>query len=221
MPAERVRIIANWADGAAIKPVDRAHNTLRAAWGLGDAFVAGYSGNLGRAHDFETFLDAIEWLERGTHAIAQKVLWLFIGGGAGFSQLQEEVARRGLTSVRFETYQPRERLALSLSAADVHLVSLRPAVEGLVVPSKYYGIAAAGRPVIFVGDRDGEIARILARTGAGVTVAEGDGTALAAAIARLASDPQTAAAMGQAARDAFDREFSLDRALARWQAVFE
>src|SRR5262245_3258216 len=91
-------------------------------------------------------------------ALTPDIVWLFIGGGALYRQFETEIRCRGLRSVQYQPYQPRDRLADSLSAADVHIVSLRPALEGLVVPSKFYGIAAAGRPTIFIGDKDGEIA---------------------------------------------------------------
>ena len=84
--------------------------------------------------------------------------------------LKADVARLGLESVRFKGYQPSALLAQSLSASDVHLVSLRPELEGLIVPSKFYGICAAGRPSIFVGDKDGEIARLISRHGCGRTL---------------------------------------------------
>ena len=67
-------------------------------------------------------------------------------------------------------YQPKERLGETLGIGDVHLVSLDPAMEGLIVPSKFYGIAAAGRPTIFIGAEDGEIARLLEANGCGFTV---------------------------------------------------
>ena len=56
---DKIAMIPNWADGAFVRPVERAANPLRQAWGLGDDFVVGYSGNLGRAHDIETFLAAM------------------------------------------------------------------------------------------------------------------------------------------------------------------
>src|SRR5262249_31319536 len=59
----RVRVIANWADGKAIEPIEREANALRAAWGFGDAFVVGYSGNLGRAHEIDTLLGAMTMVE--------------------------------------------------------------------------------------------------------------------------------------------------------------
>jgi glycosyltransferase involved in cell wall biosynthesis len=225
---ERVRVIANWADGNAIEPLDREGNALRAAWDLSDAFVVGYSGNLGRAHEIETLLEAmriVENAERGATPSAPPapsfpgVRWLFIGNGALFEPLKAEVARRGLTSVHFKPYQPRAMLAQSLSAADVHLVSLRPELEGLIVPSKFYGICAAGRPTLFIGDGDGEIARLIRPHECGRSVRAGDGTALARAILELAADHATRRSMGQRARQAFDAEFDKLIAVAQWDEL--
>lgn len=70
--------------------------------------------------------------------------------------LGAEATRRGLEGVRFEPYQPEELLSQSLSAANVHLASLRPEFEGLIVPSKFHGIAADGRPCLFIGDGSGD-----------------------------------------------------------------
>jgi glycosyltransferase involved in cell wall biosynthesis len=225
IPGESVRILPNWADGACVAPVEPAANALRREWQLGDAFVVGYSGNLGRAHEIDTFLQAMTLLEKtppaGAPASAPQrpVLWLFIGSGALFDVLQAEVARRQLRCVRFKPYQPKARLAESLSAADVHLVSLRPALEGLIVPSKFYGIAAAGRPTIFVGDEEGEIARLVAHHECGRTVAAGDGAALARTILDLAADPELCRCMGKRARQAFDAELGKPIALARWEKL--
>ena len=147
------------------------------------------------------------------------MLWLFIGSGALFEPLKEQVARRGLTSVRFKPYQPSELLAQSLSAADVHLISLRPELEGLIVPSKFYGIAAAGRPAIFIGDTDGEIARLIRRHECGRTVALGDCTGLAQTIVDLVANPAACQQMGVRARQAFEVEFDKSIAIPRWEEV--
>jgi colanic acid biosynthesis glycosyl transferase WcaI len=219
VPAERIRILPNWADGTNIVPVEAAANALRRDWGLGDAFVVGYSGNLGRAHEVETLLEAMALLEARAAALQRPVLWLFIGSGALLEVLKAEVGRRRITTVRFKPYQPRERLAASLSAADVHLVSLRPELEGLIVPSKFYGIAAAGRPTIFVGEDDGEIARLVADRKCGHTVAAGDGAALAHVILDLAANPDVCRWMGARARRAFQAEWDRPIALERWEAL--
>jgi glycosyltransferase involved in cell wall biosynthesis len=230
-----IRILPNWADGANIAPIEPSANPRRGEWGLSDAFVVGYAGNLGRAHDVNTLLEAMAILEGAAKAAPAKdvaehggnggqrrpVVWLFIGSGALLDVLKAEVGRRRLTSVCFKPYQPKERLAESLSAADVHLVSLLPALEGLIVPSKVYGIAAAGRPIVFVGDEAGEIARLIAQHKCGLTVAMGDGAALAQTIADLAANPDLRRWMGERARQAFEAEFDKPIALARWEGLLQ
>jgi hypothetical protein len=98
----------------------------------------------------------------------------------------------------------------------VHLISLRPELEGFIVPSKYYGIAAAGRPAVFIGDVDGEIARILRATKTGITVAQGDGEGLAQAIIQLSRDPQRLANYGRRARALTENVHDLSHSLSAW-----
>jgi len=214
IPKDKIRVIPNWAaeDAQAPKPVQ--DSKLRAALGLEGKFVVGYSGNLGRAHEYQIFLDAAAALTS-----SREIEFLFIGGGARMMKLQEGAASRQLTNMRFEPYQPRKSLADSLAAADVHLVSLLPPLEGLVLPSKFYGILAAARPVLFVGDRDGEIARLVGESGCGLVVPSGDAAALAAAILKVHEDAETRAAMGDAARALFNGRFTAQQGLASWVAL--
>jgi glycosyltransferase involved in cell wall biosynthesis len=219
---DRIRIIANFADGKLIVPVDAEDNALRAAWGLGGKFVVAYSGNFGRAHEYRTLLGAMQQLSGSRDdASPNRIAWLFVGGGALYGELRREAGLHKIRDVRFEPYQPDSRLAESLSAADVHIVSLLPDLEGLIVPSKFYGIAAAGRPTIFIGDTDGEIARLLARHGCGYSVAVGDVAALVRAINDLAADPHKAKAMGERARRAFRAEFDKSAAIGQWAELLD
>ena len=112
-------------------------------------------------------------------------------------------------------------LCLSLGVADVHLISLLPALEGLIMPSKFYGIAAAGRPTIYVGDPRGEIPGILTKADCGYTVRPGEAMILAYRIDKLAKDRPMAARLGSNARALFEREFSKTRAIAKWRAVID
>jgi glycosyltransferase involved in cell wall biosynthesis len=227
VPNEKIYTIPNWAQSAQIRPVDPKANPLRKTWMIEDAFVIGYSGNLGRAHDFETFLAAIEAFEREEPAfltlqrnsVAHRLCWFFIGGGAGLEVMKQEVKTRGLKSVLFQPYQPAERLSDSLSLPDVHLISLRPALEGLIVPSKYYGIAAAGRPAIFVGHPEGEIAKVIEESATGFVVREGDKEGLIRAVLNLWSDPGLVEEQGRAARKLFESRFDFPHAFAKWQMV--
>jgi len=210
VPGARLRIVPNWADGSAVRPMAPGASALRREWGFEVRFVVGYSGNLGRVHDCETLLAAARLL-----AEERDVVFSFVGGGFNFPRLRAA----GLANVSVRGYVPEARLGESLAACDVHLVSLLPAFEGLIVPSKFYGAAAAGRAVIFIGDADGEIARAISAHGCGVTVAAGDALRLAAAIRDLRDAPEKLRAMGERARTAFEREWDKPVALARWRDV--
>jgi colanic acid biosynthesis glycosyl transferase WcaI len=210
VPGARLNVVTNWADGAAVRPMVLGASALRREWDLVGKFVVGYSGNLGRVHDCETLLGAARLLEDDPG-----VVFSFTGGGIHFPRLREA----GRSNIQVGGYVPETRLADSLAACDVHLVTLLPAFEGLVVPSKFYGVMAAGRAVIFVGDTDGEIARAIAAHGCGVIVAAGDAAGLAAAIRGLRSPPDQLRVMGERARAAFEREWDMPIALARWREV--
>ncbi len=216
---QQIRVIQNWSDASIASTVSGAKE-LRHDWGLDGKFVVCYSGNLGRAHDVETTLAAIGLLEAGLMAPASEpIAWVFIGGGAGLTYLRAESQRRNLRSIVFQPYQPREQLGASLAVGDVHLVSLLPEFEGLIVPSKFYGIAAAGRPTIFVGDKRGEIAQIVESYRCGRSVEVGDGIGLARLVTELADDQQDCKKMGAEARAAFDRAFDRPLAIAQWRDV--
>lgn len=212
IPEGIIRVIHNWADETSIQPVNPATNPFRQEWGLADKFVVGYSGNLGRGHEFDSLLMAAEALRARTD-----IVFLIIGGGAGLPAVRQAVEERKLPNVLFKPYQPRERLANSLSAADVHLVSLRPELEGLIVPSKFYGIAAAGRPVLFIGHPRGEISNLLSATGCGYQIPVGQGLALRDRIVQLADEPIRLDHMGRAARRLLETSCGRTAALNHWK----
>ncbi len=145
--ATRVRIVPNWADTTSVVPMPTAASATRRRIALDGRFVVGYSGNLGRAHEFETLIGAAVLLRADP-----RFAFLITGGGAKAEGVRNSVQSLGLESFFFQNYQPAELLSDSLAAADAHFVSLLPALEGLIVPSKLYGILAAGRPVVFIGD---------------------------------------------------------------------
>ncbi|MCI0749626.1 MAG: hypothetical protein L0Y32_03625, partial [Nevskiales bacterium] len=148
-------------------------------------------------------------------------VFLFIGGGARRSWLEQECRRRGLGNVKFQPYQPRARLTLSLNVPDVHLISLNPAFEGLVLPSKFYGIAAAGRPVLHVGDRDGDVSCLVREAECGDTITPGNVAALTARLQQLASDPAGCARLGANARRAFEARFDRPLAVRAWTEALQ
>jgi len=214
---DNVHVIHNWSDDEQISPVSNADNPLRREWGLDDKFVVGYSGNLGRAHEFETVLGAGERLRNDP-----RIVFLFIGGGHRMDELARIVKARGLESTfRCIPYQDRTLLKHSLCVPDIHWISLNPAVEGLIVPSKFYGIAAAGRPIIAITARDGEIARLVQQHRCGLVIEPGQVDALAAALVRLSTDPSSLATMGTRARIMLDAHFTRRQAIDRWRNVLD
>jgi colanic acid biosynthesis glycosyl transferase WcaI len=193
----RVTVRDNWAD-AALHPIARDRDA---------PFTVAYSGNLGRAHEFGTMVDAM-------HALPE-VRFVVTGGGA---QL-ERVRAAAPANVVFQPYAPRERLSESLSAADAHLVTLQPSLEGLIVPSKFYGVIAVARPVIFIGARNGEIARPVIESGCGFVIEPRDTEALVNAIRRLASHRDEAEEMGRRGRALYESRFSPEIAFAEWERI--
>jgi glycosyltransferase involved in cell wall biosynthesis len=147
------------------------------------------------------------------------VAFLFVGGGAKKALIEQEIAERGLNNCELRLYQPREMLAQSLSVPDVHVVSLLPELEGLIVPSKIYGVLAAGRPVLFIGDPNGEIGQLVSKEGVGFAVEPGDAAALEERIRWLATESEQREAMGRRARQVFEERFDRSIALETWQRV--
>jgi len=201
---KKVLRIPNWADGSAIKSLPRDENSIRLEWGLKDKFIVGYSGNLGKAHDVNTILSAIEQLQHEKH-----ICFLFIGGGVGMRQLKRYVVKNKFKNVLFKPYQPREILHLTLSVADVHLVVLDPRMEGFIVPSKIYGILAAGRPLIFIGSKEGELSIEVFNLKCGASVEIGDTELLIDLIKTYSMDIELIQKMGQSGRRGFEELYDL------------
>jgi colanic acid biosynthesis glycosyl transferase WcaI len=213
----RIKVIHNWSDERQITPVARSGNPLRQQWNLQGKFVLGYSGNLGRAHEFETILNAAERLRR-----RPDIMFLFVGGGGRSGELKRIVNERGLAGqFQFRPYQDRSNLKFSLGLPDVHWISLRPQVEGLIVPSKVYGVLAAGRAIIAITAAGGEVARIVEQAGCGVTVEPGDPGALVDAILRFADSPARCEKFGDQARKAAEERFSRAQAFRHWERLLD
>ncbi len=181
----KIEVIHNWKIGSSELPLQKKSNPLAKEWNLDDMFVVGYSGNLGRAHEFKALLYAMDSLKD-----YQNIRFLFIGGGAGMTELQKHAEQHSLGNVIFKPYQPIESLNYSLSVPDVHLISLQPSLEGLVVPSKFYGILSVHRPMLFLGDPNGEIATLIHENSCGTTINPADFDQLTSRILDLYFDQQ-------------------------------
>ena len=212
----KIRVIANWVEGDVITPIMPENNPLRVEWGLIGKFVVMYSGNMGRAHEFETILDAVTLLQSDA-----RFIFLFVGGGNQRGPLGSAVLSRGLNNVQFRPYQPRDQLGLSLSVGDVHLISLRPEMEGFILPSKFYGVLAAGRPVVFVGAQDGDLSQQINLADCGMVVEQGDVHGLVDSMLHLANAPSECGRLGSNGRHLFDSKLNQSTSMAAWEAALE
>jgi len=212
----RVSVIHNWADCDAITPGAK-DNAFAREHGLADRFVLMHSGNIGMSQNLDVLIAAAERLRS-----RERLVVAIVGAGARLRALEADVARRALTNVRFFPYTAKERLHESFAAADAFLVALKPGIEGYIVPSKVYGILAAGRPFIAALDPSAEPAAIVREHGCGLIARPGDPDALAAAIAAMYDDPPATRLMGQRARAAalqFDRRAAVAAYFELFQRV--
>ncbi len=206
----RQRLIENSCHVAQLNDHDGGREQRR-RWGIDDsAFVVMYAGNLGRAHPYE-------WIARCMEELANRpgLQFVMVGGGAGMERLRQR--SKGLANCRFLPYQPESTLAECLAAADVHLVALRPELEGLIVPSKFYPVAAVGRPAVYVGSETGDIVGYLRRHRCGCVAGSGD--ELTQVLRRLIGDRALVNDMGRRAGRLARAQFSLSRSQTRWEAL--
>jgi glycosyltransferase involved in cell wall biosynthesis len=198
-----------WGEDQPDEELTAAARRVRAARGWPqDDLVLLYSGHMGLAHSVQEFLDAAGRLG------PQGPRWVFAGGGPRRAEVEAFARSRRDARIEMLPYVPREELAASQAAADVHLASLTAAWQGLVVPSKLQAAFALGRPVLFVGPRENEVASWIAESGGGWVVPAGDTEGVLAAVGQ-AADPLDRKERGAGAlRFAnlhFDRRTNLDR----------
>jgi len=201
-------------DSLAMPPDPARVNALRSELQLGGRFVVMYSGNLGRMHHFEAVLGVAELLDRG-------FVFLFSGSGPGVEQLRAEAKRRGLEQIVIHSFFPEEILPEALALGDVHLITLRNSAAGVSVPGKLYGAMAAGRPVIFIGPAQSEVALTIQEERCGYVVAESDMESLAQALLALRADRARAEALGCRARAAFLVRYCQSRRCAQFSQAIE
>lgn len=214
VPSDRIDVIPNWA----LAELEDAPTTVtqgaeaRLAYGLGDRFVVMYSGNMGAGHRFDALLEAARRL-----VDRQDIAFCFVGDGLRRGEIARAAA--ALPNVSLHPLAPRERLAESLAAGDLHVVTMRDDVDGLIVPSKLYGVLAAARPVLSIGPLASDVAEVTRRAGAGVALAGDDVDGVTRAIVELAARPDRGAALGRAGRAYLLAELGRERALDRYEAT--
>jgi colanic acid biosynthesis glycosyl transferase WcaI len=213
-PSERIRVIPNWVDTDAITPQPRDNHWARRKR-VSDRFVVMHSGNVGHAQDLDTLIRSATFLRD-----LDRLLIVIVGFGARHVELSALAERLDVGDlVVFFPYQPRELLSHSLSSADLHYVGLAKGLSGYVVPSRLYGVLAAGRPVLVAADEESETVRLVRETGSGVVVPPGRPELVAEVIRDAFEGKLPLAEMGSRGRAYVERDADRRVAFARYRAL--
>lgn len=215
-------MINNWIEEKEIYPLPTDHERVlafRKKYKLLDKFVIMYSGNIGLYYDLENLIKVIEEFRPGTKtADGREVVFAFVGAGTLKEQLVDYVKEHKMTNVSFIPYQDKEDLIYSLNAADVHWCVNAKGIKGVSCPSKYYGIAACGKPVLGVLEEGSEVRMIIEETGCGLVSEPGDYSAVERNIQRFLDSADTSKIheMGQNGRDNLMRNLTKDISVGKY-----
>lgn len=208
-----ITVIPNWVDTTRITPQPRA-NPWTIEQELERRFVVMHSGNVGHAQNLDALVVAATYL-RDLDDLAVPI----IGFGARCVEITALSQRLAADAVRFLEYQPRDRLSESLSAAHLHYVGLAQGLSGFVVPSRLYGILAAGRPVLVAAEADSETARLVQEVGCGVVVPPDRPDLIAAQIREAHAGGLDLDGMGRRGREYVVAEADRTVALERYRTL--
>ncbi len=175
-----------------------------------------YSGNFGRAHTFEDFLSLARALRTKDAVLAFSVR------GNREAELHSAVSRiegENSCAVKLVPFAPQEKLLDRLASPDIHLLSLASSWTGLVVPSKFFGALAAGRPVLFSGSLESSIAEWITRFDLGWVLTPNNVEETATRLLSYMDDEEGIRAMNQRCRETYQEHFSRETSLNRMQAL--
>ncbi|MEG1312026.1 MAG: glycosyltransferase family 4 protein [Romboutsia sp.] len=168
----RNTFINNWINEKEIYPLDQNNPKIiefKKEYNLQDKFIIMYSGNIGLYYDLENITKVI-----GKFKDRKDVIFAFIGDGTVKLKIEEYVTNNQLSNVTFIPYQDKADLIYSLNAADIHWVVNAKGIKGVSVPSKLYGVMAAGKPVLGVLDEGSEARLIVEECNCGICIQPGD-----------------------------------------------
>jgi colanic acid biosynthesis glycosyl transferase WcaI len=200
IPEQNIFVVENWADGCEIVPAPFEEGPL----------VVHYSGTFGLAHEEHTITEAMRQLRDDS-----RFRFVFAGGGARRERLEAFCRAEGIGTAEFRPYARRSELGRSLAEGHVGLVTQIPETMGAIVPSKTYGIMAAGRPVLYIGPQGATPARVLEWHGCGWRVEPGDTAGLIRLLRRLEQDRGLVREAGARARCAFEKYYDRPIGVAR------
>ncbi|MGP7818699.1 glycosyltransferase family 4 protein [Niallia sp. 01092] len=176
-------IINNWTDEKEIIPLEKSNDQVKnflQQYNLENKFIVMYSGNIGLYYDLENIIKITKEFKE-----YKDLVFVFIGEGAVKKQMQQFIKENRLENTAFIPFQPKEFIKYSLNAADVHFVVNQKGIKGVSVPSKIYGVLAAGKPIIGVLEQGSEAQRIIDESNSGIVVEPQDYQGITEAIKKM------------------------------------
>lgn len=164
--------INNWIDEKEIYPLPEDHEKVLAfkkKYELENKTVIMYSGNIGLYYDLENLIKVIERFK-----YRDDIVFAFIGDGIKKKDIETYASEHNMDNVKFIPYQDKSELIYSLNAGDVHWVVNAKGIKGISVPSKLYGVMAAGKTVFGVLEEKSEARLIIEDCNCGVCIEPGN-----------------------------------------------
>lgn len=220
-------MINNWIDEKSVYPVAQDHpevKSFREQYGLDGKYVIMYSGNIGMYYDLENLMQVIARFKDAKTADGREVVFAFVGAGSVLDKLVSYKEEKGLDHVVFIPYQDKDKLIYSLNAADIHWCVNAKGIKGVSCPSKFYGIAGVGKPVLAVLEKNSEIQMLIDEIGCGKCSEPGDYDAVAENIRYFIenADSGEVVAMGQRGFDYLIKNLTKDISVEKYKkAILE
>jgi glycosyltransferase involved in cell wall biosynthesis len=211
--AEKIEIIHNYIDDEIITPQPKRNKFLLDKE-FKDKFIVMHSGNMGLNQNLHIIIESAKILSYN-----KDIAFVFIGDGASKNLLVSKANSYGLRNIYFLPYQPKEELPYSLSAADIHLITLTAGLTNYIFPSKLYGIMAVGRPIIACIDKDSDIDKIINEAKCGICIEPNNPERLADAILKLYNKKEMLIEMGNNARSYLEKNFRRIESIRRYKEL--
>ena len=213
--SNKLLIIPNWTSEQKIYPITKKDNESYQNFGDGKKFIIGYSGNFGILHDFTVLLEAAKKIKN-----EDGIEFIFIGSGYRQKEIEDFKASNLLENIRIYPFQPESNLNNILNIPDIHVITLKKGVSPFAYPSKIYGAMAAGKPILFIGEKDSEIYKFVEENNIGFSIPNDDLDQLIRVILKIYKDKNLRSLMSKNARDIFLKNYSLSVALRKWSEIF-
>lgn len=207
--------INNWINEKEIYPLEQNHPKIVAfkeKYNLQDKFIIMYSGNIGLYYDLENIIKVI-----GEFKDREDVVFAFIGDGTVKSKIEEYVTDNKLNNVTFIPYQDKADLIYSLNAADIHWVVNAKGIKGVSVPSKLYGVMAAGKPVLGVLDEGSEARLIVEECNCGVCIEPGNYKEISRNIEYILNNKELIKSLGRNGRKYLEVNLTKDVSINKYK----